>query len=1147
MHVFRLRHPVDTIGGPQVMAACAQAAALLDAYRSVRSAYLGYHMQHDPHAGMSEDSAAWMAGRFNLMLQEDQAVANDKNVRKGLKWCIESALVVQRILSQRAHTDVNESPASPGNAFNNLLDASRTAGASHTRRITQYLLSRCRDESKETSAQVYAWAALSVGVAETFFRGQLACTINAQESSEIDLGLVKAALSISWGRMEAEEVLEPHALLVQAVSSISKSKLLTDSDKKRVEKNCSMIGKPQMQPFWPFDKDPQHLDEALLSMYSVPSSGDSEAGHGEEGSGNQEPRPEPHAHSGSSVHPDDPRGPVNEGADPSGEQPYPRGQPPPPPPPTHRGKPPLEAMEEERPHQSTAVVSQENHEEQAPQHETDEAPVPTQEEQAQPQEAEEGPPVPPPHEENQPSAEDHNKEEVEDKPPSGLIAPVILANHDDHELPKPKPPSPPPGHENPPDAPSKEPELEPNEKLSDQSGAHPSPVPIVQEHSDGNIDETQRQRKLPERISIGSASSRFPGTSSTAVRILIRPLSSQFYHACEPYKHQLRSAGERDGIPDSSATMGTAEMTPMAATKGSAEQEPLYTHLWLIVEHSSVSCLAVATAQLRYASPTSPNKHDKMDGLQRQLKYPPWTAEAAQLRPPHNALCSPAALPRFTGAAATANAVVAEGCKRTLRSRGRLIPPNSQESSRLEASAFCDRAPPTQTLTQQRQRQSGMPQSQATTVSCRSHGYRLFPFLTRSCSSPEVNAKDETGAIYPAVGRGSLQPTRQSKASLIPENMTSSLFGGPIAPLPLFDSRAAAATAASCSVDNNLERFEGMLEPIVKLLVAKSVEQAVEEAKQEQQLLTLHKRRQQLLQHQQQKLLELEQHEARRHLQAQQAIRNQLIVKEHETQLWRRLWVAHIGTTLLDENSFEKIVDQLDEESSFVSSADIVPGEFLAEVAKAASAELQKRKDIGDELVKWWLNAEAVQTASRRQQELLLWGQHLKMREKVKRQRERRRGVAHLFVTPADFEALGPDPYSFQEEMRFEDAAEMHRKAQATVEAAADLVSLSLLHDGSEKDGHTRQLALKAEAERLTEAFEEQQRQRLSPGSDMAAIIRTSQVIFEAKGTRISEVEALLKYEYGDLHVRLDRRITFANTEDESASELESEESREID
>lgn len=73
------------------MAACAQAAALLDAYRSVHSAYLDYHMQHDAQSGMSEDSAAWMAGSFNLILQEDQAAASDENIRKGLKWCIDSS------------------------------------------------------------------------------------------------------------------------------------------------------------------------------------------------------------------------------------------------------------------------------------------------------------------------------------------------------------------------------------------------------------------------------------------------------------------------------------------------------------------------------------------------------------------------------------------------------------------------------------------------------------------------------------------------------------------------------------------------------------------------------------------------------------------------------------------------------------------------------------------------------------------------------------------------------------------------------------------------------------------------------------------------------------------------------------------------
>ncbi|CDJ33412.1 LOW QUALITY PROTEIN: uncharacterized protein EMH_0053790 [Eimeria mitis] len=759
-----------------------------------------------------------------------------------------------------------------------------------------------------------------------------------------------------------------------------------------------------------------------------------------------------------------------------------------------------------------------------------------------------------------------------------------------------------------------------------------------------------------------------------------------------------------------------------------------------------------------------------MDGLQRRLKYAQWTAEPPHLRPPHNANNSRAAVPRFPTTVATPGAFVAEDYGRALPSRSKLFPASSQELSRLEHSDYCDRVHPTQNLSRKQKLQRGVLEP---TIGCHSHGSQLFPFLTRSCSSPAVNGKGHSGALCPDVEQGSLPPVTQSKVNILSGNMTSSLFGGHAAPLPLFDSRAAAATAASCcthaatadaasprrwagkalvgssscresvraenthsingpffqrpkgkpqkngkqasldsrqtyenstgeyesaaeaaqeneklgqtkavgctasprtieayaksprlchpsgnpkslsgytdarsaatiressanssssscsapdmkmekqhlilakppakvpdttekpvrtnnahlasahcdapqrilkslihlrasvivAVDDNLERFEGMLEPIVKLLVDKTVEQAIEEAKQEQQLLTLHKRRQELLKNQQQQLLELEQREARRHFQAQQAIQNQLAAREHETQLWRHLWVAHIGTTLLDEDSLEKIVEQLDEESSFLSSVDTLSGEFLAEVAKAATGELKKRKDIGEELAKLWFNAEKVQTASRRQQELLIWGQHLRMREKIKRRRELRRGVVHIFVTPAD--------------------------------------------------GRIRQLSLKAEAERLTEAFKEQQRQRLSPkkykitserekassddadgqdntstssnpsGSsavicigpfkllrkqdsatgqkkfismeklqqevqkrmcdcfnDMAAIIRCSQIIFEAKGIKISEVDNLLKYEYGDLRVRLDRKITFANPTDESEGEMETEESGEFD
>lgn len=38
----------------------------------------------------------------------------------------------------------------------------------------------------------------------------------------------------------------------------------------------------------------------------------------------------------------------------------------------------------------------------------------------------------------------------------------------------------------------------------------------------------------------------------------------------------------------------------------------------------------------------------------------------------------------------------------------------------------------------------------------------------------------------------------------------------------------------------------------------------------------------------------------------------------------------------------------------------------------------------------------------------------------------------------------------------------------------------------------------------------------------------------------------MLKYEYGDLRVRLDRKITFANPLGESESDVESEEPRDI-
>ena len=61
--------------------------------------------------------------------------------------------------------------------------------------------------------------------------------------------------------------------------------------------------------------------------------------------------------------------------------------------------------------------------------------------------------------------------------------------------------------------------------------------------------------------------------------------------------------------------------------------------------------------------------------------------------------------------------------------------------------------------------------------------------------------------------------------------------------------------------------------------------------------------------------------------------------------------------------------------------------------------------------------------------------------------------------------------------MHFEDISEMMQKAEATVTAAAEVVWFSLLKTSFQEDILSRQLALKYEAQRLTDAFEEQQRQ----------------------------------------------------------------------
>ncbi|OEH75625.1 hypothetical protein cyc_02107 [Cyclospora cayetanensis] len=285
MILFERRSPNAETGRQQIMSACTQAAAVLDTYRSVRKAFLDFHMEKDPHAGMSEDTSAWMVARFNLLLEEDADIAKDKNLKQCVKWCLEATLVVQKTLSQRVFSDFSEHPTSPGNAFNNLIDASHPGDISHSTRTAQFMLAQCYDQPTPIKAIVYSWAALSIGMAETFFKAQLDCAIEGsapeqlqqsetQEQGQgrpIDMGLVKAAMAMSWGNMSLEKVLEPHLLVEDTLSNISNSKRLKATDKQRLQKNCGGIPRPDFQPFWPFFTEPAFIDEVLLAIFTVPS------------------------------------------------------------------------------------------------------------------------------------------------------------------------------------------------------------------------------------------------------------------------------------------------------------------------------------------------------------------------------------------------------------------------------------------------------------------------------------------------------------------------------------------------------------------------------------------------------------------------------------------------------------------------------------------------------------------------------------------------------------------------------------------------------------------------------------------------------------------------------------------------------------
>lgn len=88
-------------------------------------------------------------------------------------------------------------------------------------------------------------------------------------------------------------------------------------------------------------------------------------------------------------------------------------------------------------------------------------------------------------------------------------------------------------------------------------------------------------------------------------------------------------------------------------------------------------------------------------------------------------------------------------------------------------------------------------------------------------------------------------------------------------------------------------------------------------------------------------------------------------------------------------------------------------------------------------------------------------------------------GLTDVMLFTTGLETLHGEPSALEEGRRLEDATEILRKAEAAVAAAADVISLSLPHTGAQEELHDRQFVLQAEAQRLTDALDEQQRQVL--------------------------------------------------------------------
>ncbi|XP_026189932.1 uncharacterized protein LOC34619007 [Cyclospora cayetanensis] len=470
-------------------------------------------------------------------------------------------------------------------------------------------------------------------------------------------------------------------------------------------------------------------------------------------------------------------------------------------------------------------------------------------------------------------------------------------------------------------------------------------------------------------------------------------------------------------------------------------------------------------------------------------------------------------------------------------------------------------------------------------------------------------------------------------------------------------------TRDAAASDENLQQFEELLDPLVKLLVSKSMEQGLEEAKQEQQLRMLQQKKQKLLLKQEQQLLDLEGREAQRHLQAKQALQHRILEKERESRLWRRLWVAHIGTTLLQEDAVGRIVNQLDEERFFLSNTEATICNVWNDIVKGAFLEVHKHKvsgsdvptlrrptvndmlyyafsvykhgllyylqNISEHLRKRWAREEALHAASRRVQELAVWRLYLNQRETFRKSRDIQRGIVHIFITPSELRHAADvgtsrrktTKYLEQEEpigprIRFEptvqpsDKPELQDSAEWAPEAAESVALFTLPQNCIQTQHSTTNNALQTEKERLRAALEEEQnhirklevdletsrsdstgwnhsesdpRQVARPYDPIppsaaiclgafrlhrqngtaamkkefvsmetlqkevqkrlftclkqqAAANSCAQIVFEANGHKISKVEHLIKYEFGTLRVRLERKIAFADLSRKSDS-----------